>query len=158
MLLLFHTFVLPALAAPSLFGIIETTSTALQTKLGHISKLVSHLVFSKLAEDHPLKPLESQIVNSICRIIGIDPAKAASRKSKALVPDVAVIRSKPQNVKAEKADELGVDYFTVAEFIINNSAKLSDVADQDNYALEADTSVILQKYAVVSHSLNTVLT
>lgn len=147
MVLLFHWFFVPALAQPTMFGLVEQTNVALQSNLGRISRLFDHLILGKLADEHPLKPLETKAFRTICKIIGVDPEKSTSRKSKKDLHSADVVQSKPSVLKHATKEISSVNYFNVAQFIVTHASALANSPDTDAYSLQAETSVLLQKYA-----------
>eukprot|EP01122_Echinamoeba_exundans_P011522 TRINITY_DN4608_c0_g1_i1.p1 TRINITY_DN4608_c0_g1~~TRINITY_DN4608_c0_g1_i1.p1 ORF type:complete len:350 (+),score=89.98 TRINITY_DN4608_c0_g1_i1:756-1805(+) len=83
-----------------------------------------------------------------CQLIEVDPAKATSKRSKRAKVDAEPVHSKPKNIKPDAKDAVMTQkYYNVSEFIVDNSAALAEASEHDNFALEAETSVVLQKLA-----------
>lgn len=146
--LLFHDFFVPVLVAPSMFALLEKIDYNAQINLGQIGKLVDQIGLGKLDAAHPLAEYSQRAFGFICKLIGVDPTRAVSKKSKSQAVETQVVQAKPKNIKADgDSARVTQNYYNVAEFIVNNSSALADATESNNFALEAETSVLLQKYA-----------
>jgi peroxiredoxin len=144
--LLFTKFFVPALASPTLFGLLDSVSLAVQLNLGRISRLLNSLALGRV-ENHPLAARASDPYGFVCEITGINAQKP--EKGSKIGAGTPVVTA-PKNIKrAQGADfalQLDRDYFLLNQYIIKNAAFLYEM-DGPNYTLEADTSVVLRTLA-----------
>lgn len=125
---------------------LDSTSLSTQLNLGRISRLINALALGRV-ENHPLASRAADLFGFVCEIVGINPQKPEKARKDL---QVAAVTTRPKYVVSTGTNfelQLERDYFTVNSYIITNAAKLYEMDLQQNYSLQADTSVVLRNIA-----------